>query len=167
MPYFYPIRLKQHSRNRYQMLLPSKLFAGFPLSYNNFIFSILLQQGCITNLFTKQTKDSSRSGYLQTALPKLWYRMGTWELWLNPVSKQAMLLWKHNLHQLLGELHVTQSNLRVTVNASRSLFRALLHAQKIHWWIKNCQNNGTCGTVLNGITPSASLTFCKVSPNRF
>lgn len=163
MPYFYPIRLKQHSRNRYQILLPSKLFTGFPLSYNNCILNILLKQGCITNPFTKQTKDRRRSRYLQTGLPKLCYGMGTWKLWLNAVSKQPILLLKHDLHQLLGELHVTQSNLRVTANASRNLFHALLHAQKIHWWIKNCQNNGTCGTVLNGITPSASLTLCMSS----
>lgn len=160
MPYFYPIRLKQHSRNRYQILLPSKLFTGFPLSYNNLSLNILLKQGCI-DPFTKQIKDSGRSRYLQTVLPKLCSGMGTRKLWLNPVSKQPILLLKYDLHQLLGELHVTESNLRVTANASRSLFRALLHAQKIHWWIKNCQNNGTCGTVLNGITPSASLTLCK------
>lgn len=159
MLYFYSIRLKQHSRNRYQILLPSKLFTGFPLSYNNLILNTLLKQGCITNPFNEQAKDSGRSRYLQTTLPKLCCGMGTWELWLNPVWNQPILLLKHNLHQLLGELHVTESNLRVTAKASRNLFRALRHAQKIHWWIKNCQNNGTCGTVLNGF--SVSLTPYK------
>lgn len=54
------------------------------------------------------------------------------------------------------ESQVTDSNLRVIVNASRNLLCALLHLQKIHWWIKHCQNNCTCGTVLNPIAPFTS-----------
>lgn len=30
--------------------------------------------------------------------------------------------------------------------------------------LKNCQNNGTCGTALNGIIPSALLMLCKSPP---
>lgn len=36
--------------------------------------------------------------------------------------------------------------------------------KKIHWWIKNCQNNCTCGSALNRIAPftlRASSIGCK------
>lgn len=56
-------------------------------------------------------------------------------------------------------MQVTDSNLRVIVNASRNFLRALLHLQKIHWWIKNCQTNCTCGTILNHIAPFAPFTL--------
>lgn len=165
MPYFNPIRLKQHSRNKYQILLSSKLFTGFPLSYNKLIHNILLKQGCIINPFTEQTKDSGRSRYLQTALPKLCWGMGTWELWLDLVSKQPILLLKHDLHQLLGELHVTESNLRVAANASRILFSALLHAQKIHWWIKKLSKQWHMWNCFKWYYPFCFPHTLQVSPN--
>lgn len=59
--------------------LPSKLFVyriTFGIQY--IILNLLLKQGCITTLFTKQeTKDIGRSSYLPTALRKLCCRMGT------------------------------------------------------------------------------------------